>query len=111
MWDAEMNSFNHYAYGAVFDWIFGVCAGINVKDDSAGYKGITIEPNPDERLGFADTSIDTRQGKVRVLWRYMEEFIRYEIEIPNGTTADLTLPDLKKYQLTGGKYIFYTGKV
>ncbi|MDD6763110.1 MAG: family 78 glycoside hydrolase catalytic domain [Clostridiales bacterium] len=111
MWSADMNSFNHYAYGAVFDWIFGVSAGIKVKDNGAGYKAITIEPNPDERLGFADTAIDTRQGKIRVMWRYMEEFIRYEIEIPNGTTADLSLPDSKKHCLCGGKYIFYTNKI
>lgn len=111
MWSADMNSFNHYAYGAVFDWIFGVCAGIKVSDDGAGYRKITIAPRPDARLGFADTAIDTRQGRVRVLWRYTENFIRYEIEIPDGTKAELTLPDLKKYRLGGGKYIFYTEKV
>ena len=99
------------AMDAVFDWIFGVCAGIKVSDDGAGYRKITIAPCPDARLGFADTAIDTRQGRVRVLWRYTENFIRYEIEIPDGTKAELTLPDLKKYRLGGGKYIFYTEKV
>ena len=52
MWDKVMNSYNHYAYGSVYDWIFGVCAGIQVYEDGAGYKHVSIKPKADKRLGF-----------------------------------------------------------
>ena len=92
-WSTDMNSFNHYAYGAVFDWIFGVACGIKPCADAPGYEKILIAPHPDRSLGFADASIDTKHGTVRVHWYYKEDRVAYEIEIPAGTTAVLTLPN------------------
>ena len=78
-WSADMNSFNHYSYGAVFDWIFGVMMGIKVDEDGAGYSKITISPAPNKRIGFADTSIKTRNGLLSVSWKYFEDSVRYDI--------------------------------
>ena len=105
-WDKKMNSFNHYAYGAVFDWIFGVACGISPTDDGAGYKKIRIAPHPDKRLGFADAHFDTRQGRVRVHWYYKNETVYYEIEVPSGTQAYLTLPSGSTRTLSSGIYCF-----
>ena len=108
VWNESMNSYNHYSYGAVFDWVFGVAAGIKVLDDGAGYKHITISPIPDERLGFIDYTINTRSGKVKSAWRYINGgMVRYEIEIPEGTVAEVALPNGRKYTLGGGSYTFY----
>ena len=99
-----MNSFNHYAYGAVFDWIFGVAAGISPVEPA--YREIAVAPHPDRRLGFADTSIESRSGRIRVHWYYKGDTVYYEVEIPCGVTAHLTLPSGYTETLFGGKYYF-----
>ena len=105
-WSHHMNSFNHYAYGAVYDWIFGIAIGIKPSESDVAYKSVDIAPHPDKRLGFADASIDSRNGKVRVHWYYKGDVVFYEIEVPNGVTANLTLPSGFKRTLTGGSYHF-----
>ena len=105
-WSTAMNSFNHYAYGAVFDWIFGVACGIKPSADAPGYEKILIAPHPDRSLGFADASIDTKHGVVRVHWYYKEDRVAYEIEIPAGSTAVLTLPNHAPQVLPAGSYLF-----
>ncbi|MDO5478849.1 MAG: alpha-L-rhamnosidase C-terminal domain-containing protein, partial [Clostridia bacterium] len=85
-WSTDMNSFNHYAYGAVADWVYMVAAGINRVEEAPGFKKIMIKPTPDKRLGYLEASIETRKGKVRSKWTYEDEgFIRYEIETPVET--------------------------
>lgn len=105
-WSTAMNSFNHYAYGAVFDWIFGVACGIKPSADAPGYEKILIAPHPDRSLDFADASIDTKHGGVRVYWYYKEDRVAYEIEIPAGSTAVLTLPNHAPQVLPAGSYLF-----
>ena len=105
-WSTDMNSFNHYAYGAVFDWIFGVACGITPVESAPAYREVNIAPKPDKRLGFVDTSIDTRNGTVRMHWYYKGDVVYYEIEIPSGVTAHLTLPSGYAETLTGGIYHF-----
>lgn len=101
-----MNSFNHYAYGAVFDWIFGVALGIKPMIEAPGYKEVTICPNPDKCLGFAEASIESHYGKISSKWYYNDDKISFEFEIPEGVTAHITLPSGCKKSLTGGKYEF-----
>ncbi len=103
-----MTSFNHYAYGAVADWLYGVCAGINSLPDGAGYKHITLAPKPSKNLGFVNCRIKTVSGEVISNWYYSGEFIHYEFTVPAGTVAELTLPDGRKETLCGGEYIFTT---
>jgi len=106
-WSTDMNSFNHYAYGCVYDWIFGVCAGVKACEEGAGYKKITVEPHTDPRLGFINCSLKTQNGTIRSSWRYLADgTVRFEYEIPNGTTAELTLPNGERHTLTGGEYVF-----
>ena len=105
-WSTDMNSFNHYAYGAVFDWIFGVACGIKACEYGPAYKFVSISPHPDKRLGFANASIDTRNGSIRVNWYYKEDKVYYEIYLPEGVTANLTLPSGYKQTLDGGNYFF-----
>ena len=103
-WSTDMNSFNHYAYGAVFDWIFGVAAGI--RPAAPGYTEVSLSPHPDRRLGFADASIETRQGLVRVHWYYKGDAVYYEFEIPQGVTAHVRLPSGHTETLPGGSWCF-----
>ena len=103
-WSTSMNSFNHYAYGAVFDWIFGVAAGIAPL--TAGYAKTRVAPHPDRRLGFAKTAIETRHGRLAVHWYYRGERVVYELTVPADMTVEFVLPSGRTHTLTGGKYLF-----
>ena len=102
--EPSMNSFNHYSYGSVFDWVFGVCAGINPAEP--GYKKILIKPVCDKRLGFLKASIDTPEGKVTSHWYYRGDELHLEFEIPEGTEAKLVLPNGKEHVVSGGRHMF-----
>ncbi len=104
-WSTDMNSFNHYAYGSVFDWIFGVALGITVDDDGAGYEKITVAPITDKRMGFAKGSIESRRGKIQSYWRYLPDGrVRYEITVPAGTVAKIVLPGKDPVTVSGQTY-------
>ncbi len=109
-WDHCKNSFNHYAYGSVFEWVYGSALGIRICPDGAGYRHIRIHPYPDERLGFAYGRIDTRVGTLEMKWSYQMEGIRYDITVPRGCSAELCLPDGRCMTLSGGGYTFVTKK-
>ncbi|MCQ2446553.1 MAG: glycoside hydrolase family 78 protein [Clostridia bacterium] len=104
-WSADMNSFNHYAYGAVADWMFGVMAGITTDEDAPGYARVRIAPMPDERLDWIDASIETRHGLVKSSWRKEESFWRYEITTP--VDAEITVGGAT-HTIKKGSYIFYS---
>ncbi len=103
-WSTSMNSFNHYAYGAVFDWIFGKAIGITPLEPA--YREVSIVPHPDSRLGFAESTLQTRNGLIRVHWYYKEDTVYYECDIPDGMTAHLVLPSGYSETLTSGSYYF-----
>ena len=105
-WSTDMNSFNHYAYGAVYDWIFAVSSGIKTVESAPGYKRILFAPHPDKRLGFADASIESRSGKGRSSWYYKGDTVYYEFEVPAGSTAEIILPSGYKTEVGEGTYHF-----
>ncbi len=106
-WSTDMNSFNHYAYGSVYDWIFGVSAGIKTADDGAGYTHVTVQPHPDRRLGHVKCSIETHSGLLSSKWNYKADgSVEYEIVIPNGCRAEILLPGGKSATVGEGKYVF-----
>lgn len=55
-----MNSFNHYAYGSVADWVYSVAAGINPVEEAPGYAKVRIAPIPDARLDWLKGALETR---------------------------------------------------
>ena len=103
-WSADMNSFNHYAYGAVADWVYCQAAGINTVEAYPGYEKIRISPLPDVRLDWLEATVNTRHGVVRSRWQKQEGMWRYEIDTPVETTVVIAG---KEYQVSRGNYIFY----
>ena len=85
-WSADMNSFNHYAYGAVADWMYGVVCGINVDESAPGFENVRLKPIPDKRLRYAEANIDTRFGRLSSKWSMSGDSIRYEFEVPHTGT-------------------------
>ncbi len=89
--DVGMNSFNHYAYGAVGDWLFGVMAGIQVDEANPGFRHIIFAPQPDARLEYAKAELETRHGIVKSAWRKSDTDYIYEFTVPEGCTAQASL--------------------
>lgn len=81
-WSADMNSFNHYAYGSVADWVYEKAAGICIMEEAPGFSKVKIAPMPDKRLGWLEASVDTRNGKISSKWTYIGDCVRYEITTP-----------------------------
>ncbi|MBE7052629.1 MAG: alfa-L-rhamnosidase [Ruminococcaceae bacterium] len=106
VWSSTMNSFNHYAYGAVIDWVYEVSAGIQTVKEYPGFEKVIISPHPDKRLGHLDVKIDTKNGPLRSFWQYNSDgSIRYEITVP--CDAEITI-GTKNYSCSKGDYIFYS---
>ncbi len=105
-WSTTMNSFNHYAYGAVGDWLYGAVSGIKINDGGEGYTDITVKPLPDQRLGFARTELDVANGKLISYWYYKGDGICFEFVIPQGTKAKIILPNGYTKTVCDGRYNF-----
>jgi len=103
-WSADMNSFNHYAYGAVIDWIYEVAAGIRHDEAHPGYSRAILAPVPDRRLGWLKASIDTRSGTISSGWTCCPEGVRYEIETPVPATVII---DGAGRSVEPGRYTFW----
>jgi len=87
-----MNSFNHYAYGCVCEWIWETAAGIAADPDEPGFKHIIMRPIPDKRLGSLSATYDSAAGRIKSEWTYEGDVWVWKFEIPEGATADVTLP-------------------
>jgi len=105
-WSTDMNSFNHYAYGAVGDWMYGEICGVKIVEGGAGFKKIRIAPKPCERLGFARCALDTVAGRIKSAWYYMSDRVCFEFTVPEGTVAEITLPNGLCETVTGGSYCY-----
>lgn len=88
--DKGMNSFNHYAYGAIGDWMYRVVAGIEL--DAPAYKKIRIQPQPDPRLEYARASFDSAFGEIRSGWTLKDGKLEVNVKIPPNTQASIELP-------------------
>ena len=104
-WSSDMNSFNHYAYGAVADWVYTVAAGIQTVEEKPGYAAVRIAPQPDKRLDWLEASVETRHGLVRSRWEKQRDMWRYEIETP--VEAEIMI-DGRKTFCRPGRYIFFS---
>lgn len=86
-----MTSFNHYALGAVVDWLYRTVAGIDAAEP--GYRRLRIAPRPGGGLTHAQAELLTPYGPARVAWRRDGDTLTVEAEVPPNTTADVELPD------------------
>ena len=101
---ASMNSYNHYSYGAIGDWMYRVVAGIDTRTEGPGYKQITIKPTPGGNLQNANADYETNYGKVSSHWKLDNENFMLDVEVPPNTTATVYIPT------GGGNSVMESGK-
>lgn len=104
-WSAGMNSYNHYAYGSVADWVYGVAAGIRPLEEAPGYERVRIAPVTDARLDWLKATLDTRHGRISSQWKKEDDYWRYEITTP--VAAEIVIAG-QTHQVAPGTYYFYS---
>ncbi|MFF2361232.1 glycoside hydrolase family 78 protein [Streptomyces sp. NPDC058122] len=100
----EMTSFNHYALGAVADWMHRVVAGLG--PGSPGYRSLRIEPRPGGRISWARTAHRTPYGLAEVAWERAEGELRVDVTVPTGSVATVVLPGLEPKEIACGRHRF-----
>ncbi len=88
--DAGMNSFNHYAYGAIGDWMYRVSAGIEMLEP--GYKYILVKPRISGKLGYSKATYQCQYGKIASGWERNDGEITVSVSVPSNTKARIVLP-------------------
>jgi len=96
--DPSMNSFNHYAYGAVGEWLYEEVAGI--RADAPGYEELRISPHPGDTLTHARATLDTGYGRVASSWHREDGQFRLDVTIPANTEATVRLPGAARTAVT-----------
>ncbi|WP_405115200.1 family 78 glycoside hydrolase catalytic domain [Paenibacillus sp. FSL K6-1217] len=92
-WSKDMNSFNHYAYGAVGDFLYRCVAGIEQSEEGPGYKQFLIQPHPGGGLASAAAGLESMYGMIRSEWTIASGRIELTAVIPPNTSATVLLPD------------------
>lgn len=107
--DAGMNSFNHYAYGAIGDWLYQVVAGIEVDPAEPGYKHVLFQPQPGGGLTHVRAMLDSPYGRVASAWELTGTDFRLNITVPPNTHATVRLPAQSLAEVTESGQPLATG--
>jgi alpha-L-rhamnosidase len=110
--NAEMNSFNHLAYGVIGEWLYSYIAGLRPDEEKPGYQHIIFEPHPGGGLTAARAAFESMYGKIVSDWKTEGGKMTYHVEVPPNTTATLTLPVSNAEEITiNGKKLNHSGMV
>ncbi|MCD4709953.1 MAG: glycoside hydrolase family 78 protein [Bacteroidales bacterium] len=101
-----MNSFNHYAYGAIGQWLYQVVAGIGIDEQNPGYKHIIIKPRPGGGLTSARATHQSIYGQIASGWELEGEKLTMKVEIPVNTSATIHIPgDASTVEINGSALV------
>jgi alpha-L-rhamnosidase len=108
--DVSMNSFNHYAYGAVGKWIYTNIGGIDLDESRPPERRLIISPRPGGGIRTAEARLLSRRGEIRTQWTLKETTEGDELvlnaHVPPNTTAHVHLPDGSTHQAAAGDHLF-----
>jgi len=98
--DAGMNSYNHYAYGAVGEWLYASVAGIDLDPTRPGYKHVIVRPNVGGGLTWARGALRSPYGLISTKWRIDGQSLRLQATIPPNSTATIIVPTTQSKRVT-----------
>ena len=103
----RMNSFNHYAYGAIGSWLYEYVAGIQTSKEAPGYKNIVIHPYVDSSLSNVKFSYESVYGLISSEWKIRDGKFHFSVIVPSNTKATIILPyKNERYEVGSGKYVY-----
>lgn len=88
----DMNSYNHYAYGAIGDWMYRNMAGINSDPTAPGYKKVVIAPKPGGKITAVSAELSSPYGTISSSWKIENGIFKLDVQVPANTTATVILP-------------------
>lgn len=95
MWSADMNSLNHYAYGAIGEWLFRGAAGIDTDENAPGFRRSILRPCVSRQMPDLETRYESPYGEIGVHWQLKEETVELHICVPENTTSVLQIERAK----------------
>ena len=98
----EMNSLNHYAEGAVVEWMYRDMLGIQPMENAPGFRRFRVVPKPNFRLSEACGRVETASGEIRSAWQLRKGKLTVELTVPFGTEAEWLLPDAALSEVKNG---------
>jgi alpha-L-rhamnosidase len=98
--DPSMNSFNHYAYGAVAEWLYRNVAGIDEEPADPGFHHVVLHPQFSAELGQAEASYESAYGPIGSQWKVAGNTITWNVTIPPNTTARLYFPGNEQTEIS-----------
>jgi alpha-L-rhamnosidase len=101
-----MTSFNHYAYGAIGEWLYSTVAGIDLDTRVPGYKRIVFRPQPGPGITRASGRLETRYGLVACRWEVRGGRMNVDVTVPPNTTGTVCLPGRKPCTVRAGSHRF-----
>jgi alpha-L-rhamnosidase len=101
--DPQMNSYNHYAYGAVADWIYRYAAGVDATPLDAGFHTVVLHPVFDSRLSPLEFSYDSTYGQIKSSWTVKGKTVDWSVTLPANTVGrlEVTSDEAARYKLDG----------
>ena len=103
--NTDMNSFNHYAYGAVGDWLYSKVAGIDLNSDVPGFKEFTLKPHPGNKMNNVKASHESPYGTIISEWLISDANLEMKVTIPVNTSAQICVPSTGEKLFLDGKEI------
>jgi len=100
--DVGMNSFNHYAYGAIGEWLYRVVAGIETGPGAPGYSHVLVQPQPGGGIQWVKARLDTLYGEVASAWALEGERFEVSVAVPPNTRGTVRLPGASLADVTEG---------
>jgi alpha-L-rhamnosidase len=100
--DAGMNSYNHYAYGAVGEWMYASIAGIDLDPSQPGYRHVIVRPNIGGGLSWARGSLCSPYGLIKSEWKVEGQMLRLAVTIPANSAATIVVPSIQPNAVTEG---------
>ena len=102
--NAGMNSFNHYAYGAIGRWMYDTIAGLALDPTRPGYRHLQIAPQPGGGLTWARATLRSLHGPLAVGWALDGDQFALNVTLPPNVTATVTLPDGTTREIAAGAH-------
>jgi len=97
--DPSMNSYNHYAYGAVADWIYGYAAGVDATPMDAGFHTVVLHPEFDARLGSVRFRYPSPYGEITSDWTVQGTTANWHVTIPANATGWISGQEVARFRL------------
>jgi len=93
LWNDSMNSYNHYAYGSIVEWIYRYIIGLEIDETKPAYKHFYVQPHFDSNIEWVKVKRETAYGEIKIEWRVEKEQAFLYISVPPNTSATLRIDE------------------